>query len=171
MILLLGAIGWSLFAFGAIVHVMHFGRFKELMSLHFRHAASIALGVILLEATLAAAIPVAFAAGQTAVLTVACMLAGVLGAAFAAWVGRLLVTGSHLPCACSFSAEPASIWSLFRSLATLLVIAFAFADHAGAATNLATILAGGALGIAVFTLPDALAWPASSQRLREELAV
>ena len=35
MTLLVGAVGWSLFAFGALVHIWHYDRFGDLVSLHF----------------------------------------------------------------------------------------------------------------------------------------
>ena len=170
MTLLVGAVGWSLFAFGALVHIWHYDRFGDLVSLHFHRSRPLALGVVGAEALLALVIPVAFATGLSALLMAACVLAAALGAGFAAWVGRLVLSGSQLPCACSYSAEPASPWSLARSLATLLVLAFAFAPHSGAATDTATIAVGAALGVALFVVPDALAWPAASRRLREELA-
>lgn len=170
MILLLGAVGWSLFAFGALVHIWHHRRFRDLVSLHFRHSEQLALAVVVAEALLALVIPVAFGLGVDSLLLAACGLAAVLGGGFSIWVGRLVLSGSQLPCACSFSAEPASGWSFLRSLGTLLVLGFVFADHSGAATDLATIAAGTAIGSALFTLPDALAWPATSVALRKELS-
>ena len=169
MTLLVGATGWSLFAFAALVHIVHHRRFQNLVSLHIHHSRSVARGVILAETILAVVIPVAYGLGLTALLGAACILAALLGGGFALWVGRLVLSGSQLPCACSYSAEPASPASLARSLGTLAVVAFAFADHSGAATDLATIAVGAALGVACFTLPDALSWPASSRELHREL--
>jgi hypothetical protein len=169
MTLLVGATGWSLFAFAALVHLVHYRRFQNLVSLHLRHSRSVTLGVVLAEAILAIVIPIAYGLGLTALLVAACLLAALLGGGFALWVGRLVLSGSQLTCACSYSAEPAAPASLARSLGTLAVLAFAFADHSGVATDLATIAVGAAVGVACFTLPDALTWPASSRELRQEL--
>ena len=169
MTLLVGSVGWSLFAFGALTHIVHHRRFLNLISLHLRHARPVAFGVVLAESALAIIIPVAWATDMTALLAAACIAAALLGAAFAVWVGRLVLSGSQLPCACSYSSAPASPASLARSLGTLLVLAFAFAEHAGAATNLATVAVGAATGVAIFALPDAIAWPSASRELHQEL--
>lgn len=170
MTLLIGAVGWSLFAVGALVHLAHHRRFRDLVSLHFRYPGQVAAAIVIVEITIAILIPLAFAADLSILLTAASVAATLLGTAFAIWVARLLLGGSEMPCACSYSAEPASKLSLARSLATLPVLAFAFADHSGAAADTATITAAAALGIAIFTLPDALQWSTDSARLRQELS-
>ena len=170
MTLLLGAVGWSMFAFGAAFHIWHYGRFEDLISLHFRRARALSRGLVLAEALLAVVIPIAFGFGLSNLLLAASLLAALLGAGFTIWVGRLLATRSPLPCACSYSPQPASMWSLLRSAGTLLVLAFPLADYAGSTENLATIAVGAAIGLALFVLPDTLAWPAAARQMREELA-
>lgn len=168
---LLAAVGWGLLAFGAVTHVWHHRRLRELLAMHLDRERIPALALTTTEVALALAIPVALLA-EHGVLQWLAAFAVLLAAGFVAWVARLLLAGSQLPCACSFSAAPSSMWSLGRSAATLLVGLYLLVDGATPAsdetavgTRIATLLVGWAVAGAVFVLPDALAWPEASRAL------
>ena len=168
MIELLGSIGWGLLACGAITHVWHHGRLRELVAMHLDHERPVALAITAAELLLAIAIPL-LAIAESELLQAAALAATLLAVGFFVWIARLLATGSDLPCACSFSAAPTSIWSLLRAacvgLVVLLVLnagtneAFTRVDH------LATFVVGWAIAAAIFVLPEALGWPESSRAL------
>lgn len=167
MIELLAASGWGLFAFGAVTHTWHHRRLRELLAMHIDHERLPAAALTIIELVLAVAIPVAWFADSSllpALATTACVVA----LAFVAWIGRLLLTGSDLPCACSFSAAPTSWWSFARSVWVALVGLFVMAESVealSAATAAATLAVGAALAAAVFVAPEALSWPAASKAL------
>lgn len=171
MIELLAAIGWGLLAFGAVTHVWHHRRLRDLLAMHLDRERLPALALTAIEVGLAVALPAALVAEHGALRWFA-GFALVLGVGFVAWVARLLASGSQLPCACSFSAAPPSVWSLARSMATLSVGLYLIvdlttppADDTALGTRVATLLVGWAVAGAVFVLPDALAWPEASRAL------
>lgn len=159
MILLLSSIGWGLFAAGAITHAVHASRLSELLGLHFARAATLAPALIAVEAVIALGLPLAFFAELSAMVAAIAILAFVVAAAFTLWVTRLLLTDSDLPCACSFSSAPTSQWSVVRSAGCLFAALFPLATSVSAAQDIATLLTGGAIALAIFVLPDALSWP------------
>lgn len=163
MILLLGAIGWGLFVAGAGTHLMHRSRLEELLRSHVRAARPASMFVVAFESLLAIALPLTFFAGWVSArqgLAVAAVLAGV---GFTLWVSRLVVSKSSLPCACSFSSAPPTWWSVLRSAATMLAGLFVLngvaATDRALSNDVATLLTGAALGVALYVLPDALTWP------------
>lgn len=159
MILLLGSIGWGLFAAGAVTHLVHFSRLRELLALHFPAAEKLAPVLVAVEFAIAVALPLAFSLGWQTILVVFAIIAGVFALGFTVWVGQLLLQDSELPCACSFSSAPTSNWSLLRSAGCLLAVVLPIASWSGAAEVTATLMTGAALALALFVLPDALAWP------------
>jgi len=165
MIALIGSVGWGLLACGAVTHVWHRDRLRELLALHLDHERLPAAGLTTLEVILAAAIPASWLAGIDVLVALA-VLALALATVFVLWIGRLLLSGSTLPCACSFSAAPTSWWSFARAVAVMLVGLFAIAPPAdGIAIGLGTLTVGWALAAAGFVLPEALSWPESSRAL------
>ena len=168
MLELLGSIGWGLLACGAITHVWHHGRLRELVAMHVNQDRPLALAITGAEVVVALAIPI-LAIVESGALRVAASAAAVLALGFFVWIARLLATGSDLPCACSFSAAPTSLWSLLRALCVGLVILLAI--NVGNNTELttvdhvATFLVGWAIAAAIFVLPEALGWPAFSRAL------
>jgi len=164
--LLLGAIGWGLLAIGAITHVWHHRRLRELLAMHLDHERVPALVLTTVEVALAVLLPVAFVV-EAIPLAPIVLVAAALAVGFCTWILRLLITKSELPCACSFADTPTTMWSLGRAVAALSVIALVFADTDGAALTAATFGVGCALAGAIFVLPEALAWPAASSALLE----
>ena len=167
MTLVLGAFGWGLITVGAITHVWHHDRLRRLLALHLpfeRGAAGalagteVALGIGLFVAVLTEA----WWLGTLA----ACGL--LVGLGFTAWIARLLLTGSTLPCACSFSDAPTTAWSLVRAIAVTSVGLLGFVDDTLTGGE---VLAGFAVGLAaaaaLYVLPESLAWP---QATRAQLA-
>jgi len=163
MILLLSSIGWGLFAAGAITHAVHATRLSELLGLHFAGARRLAPVLIAVEALIAITLPIAYFADLGVLLALAAAVAFVVAAAFTAWVTRLLLTDSQLPCACSFSSAPTSQWSVIRSAGCLFAALFPLATSASTGIGIATLLTGGAVAVAVFVLPDAMSWPAHAK--------
>jgi hypothetical protein len=88
-----------------------------------------------------------------------------------AWIARLLLTGSDLPCACSFSQAPTSLWSFARSVCVGLVGLFGLVtfpdahDTAGLSERVAILVVGWAVAAAIFVLPEAITWPPASKAL------
>lgn len=167
---LLGAIGWGLLACGAASHVVHHRRFRELLALHVDRERIPALAIVAGELALVVAIPVALFTGAS-VLTPLAIAATVLGLGFVAWITRLLLQGSTLPCACSFSAAPTSRWSLARATCVLLVAGYVFtSSHADVSTQtVATLVVGLAVAAAIFVVPEAVGWPPASKALMQRV--
>lgn len=165
MIALLGSIGWGLLAFATITHLRDHRRFRSLLAMHLDHERIPAFGLTTAETVLAVALPVGFLTEQRW-LRWAAAAAVVLGLGFVGWIARLLLSGSSLPCACSFSRAPTTIWSLARAGLVLLVAAFGFADSDPDMTvDVATLATGLALAGALFVLPEAVAWPTASRAI------
>ena len=165
MIALLGSVGWGLLLCGALTHGWHHQRLRELLALHLDRERVPALALTLLEAVLAIAIPLAWLS-ETAILPALALIAFVLAGGFMIWIGRLLFSGSTLPCACSFSAAPTSWWSFARAGCVALVGLFAFAPApADLGTDVGTLVVGWSLAAAIFVLPEALGWPEASRAL------
>jgi hypothetical protein len=170
MIALAASIGWGLLACGAITHVWHHRRLRELLAMHLDHERVPALVLTAVEVVLAIALPVAALTGHSSIRLLAA-LAFLLAVGFMIWISRLLLTGSDLPCACSFSSGPTSWWSFGRSCCVGLVGLFAFANLTAAtpplttAEVLASLAVGWAVASAMFVLPEAIAWPATSRAL------
>lgn len=167
MIELLGSIGWGLLAFGSITHVWHHRRLRALLAMHLDHERTPAVLLIAVEVLLSIAIPVAFVFDHD-VLRWLSVGAGGLALGFVVWIARLLVTGSDLPCACSFSEAPTSPWSLARALCVTLVLLFAAVGGDSSATTseqIATLAVGWAVAGAIFVVPEALTWPSASRAL------
>lgn len=165
----LGWVGWALIAFGAVSHAWHQQRLRDLLSLHLDQSKLAAGALTALEVALAVALPLAYFAQSTPLLRIAAAVATLLAMGFVAWVARLLITSSELPCACSFSQAPTTFWSLGRAICVALVALLAVADEqtfaAAAAEQVAVLLAGAALGAAIFVLPESLSWPPASKAL------
>ncbi len=172
MIELLGGIGWGLLACGAITHVWHHERLRSLLAMHFDHERLPAIALTTVEAGLAVILPISLLTAHWSLPCIA-LAALVLGVGFMAWIARLLLTGSNLPCACSFSDAPTTIWSLARSVCVGLVGLYWFVDVAVVtdlgseawATRVATLAVGWAIGAAIFVLPEAVVWPSASRAL------
>jgi len=167
MIELLGSVGWGLLAIGAVTHVWHHERLRTLLALHLDKERVPAAALTVSEVALVVAIAWQLLTNGSA-LPFFAIAAGVLAAGFMVWIGRLLVTGSQLPCACSFSEAPTTIWSLARSVCVGLIALLAFSDTGGDAatsTLAATMAVGAALASAIFVTPEALTWPAASRAL------
>lgn len=174
MILLLGAVGWGLIAMGAITHLWHRGRLADLLAAHLNNEKPAAAALLGIEATLVATI--AFAVLTNAPwLPVVAVAGTVLGIGFSLWITRLLVTGSELPCACSFSAGPTTRWSLLRAVLVIPTALLAWPASSPAiwptitptiapAAEIVTALAAGlAVASAVYVLPESLGWPAPAR--------
>lgn len=172
MIELLGAIGWGLLACGAITHVWHHVRLRNLLAMHLDHERLPALVLTALEVMLAIGLPIALVTDHWSLRWLS-VLALALAVGFVGWITRLLLTGSELPCACSFSDAPTTIWSLARSCCVGLVGVYLFVDTAPAAdlamhataTRFATLAVGWAIGAAIFVAPEAVNWPPASKAL------
>jgi len=167
MIQLLAAVGWGLLACGATTHLWHQERLRELMAMHFDHERVPAAALTATEGLLAISIPVALLLNQTSLLRVLAVAGLVLAVGFATWIARLLVTGSDLPCACSFSSAPTSVWSLARACAVGLVAIFGIelSTTPTAPEHIATLAVGWAVASAIFVLPEAVSWPEPSRAL------
>lgn len=167
MIELLGAVGWGLLACGAITHVWHHRRLRQLIGMHLDHERVPAIGLTTLECMLAVALPITLLTDHDALRWVA-LGSLVLALGFVAWIARLLATGSELPCACSFSESPTTGWSLARSCCVALVGLYLLVDAdpaAASSTRVATLAVGWALGSAIFVTPEAISWPRASRAL------
>lgn len=168
MTLLLGSIGWGLIATGTLTHLWHHDRLRELLAMHVDADRPAAAALVTVEAALAIALPVGVFA-DASWLPVVAIAAAALGFGFTVWIARLLMTGSELPCACSFSQGPTSRWSLVR--AALIMTAVALVAAPGTELSSSDIVASLAVGLAiagaVFVVPEALSWPAP---LRAQLA-
>jgi len=167
---LLGSVGWGLLACGAVTHVWHHARLRSLLGRHFDHERLPALALAVVEVALVVGIVVAVRLDST-LLRVLALSATLLALVFMAWIARLLVTGSDLPCACSFSDAPTTWWSFGRSVCVGLVACFLLVDHqtyvaeVTASETVATLLVGWAVGAAIFVLPEAISWPQASRAL------
>lgn len=171
MIELLGGVGWGLLACGAITHVWHHRRLRQLIGMHLDRERVPALGLTAIECVLAVALPVALLADHDG-LRWAALASLVLALGFVAWIARLLATGSALPCACSFSDAPTTGWSLARACCVALVGLYLLVDVGPDAvatvetnTRVATLAVGWALGAAIFVAPEAISWPRASRAL------
>lgn len=164
MMLLIGAVGWGLLAIGSITHVWHHRRLRELLAMHFDHEAIPALSLTAAELSLAIGLPTAVLVDAVPVLpfvVAACALALV----FCAWITRLLVSNSTLPCACSFSAGPTTVWALGRAAAAVSVLALLEASASDLALTITTFVVGLAFACGIFVLPESTSWPAASRAL------
>jgi len=178
MTFVLAAVGWGLFGAGALTHGLHRDRLTDLLTLHVGDRANaLSLAVTIAEAAIAAAIVLGVLTGSHALVFVAAAAGAILGLGFSVWVARLWASDSSLPCACSFSSAPTSVWSMTRSALTVLIGLFLVSgplpDLDGAASTvagLAALLAGGAIGFALFVLPDAIAWPSYIGDMKERAA-
>ena len=169
MIELLGSIGWGLLACGSITHIWHHRRLQDLLAMHFDNERPFAFALTAVEVALTIALPIAFITNHQSLGWLA-LAASVLALGFMVWIARLLITGSDLPCACSFSDTPTTIWSFARSLCVGLVACFALVttaaiDGAGAAEQVATLAVGWGVAAAIFVLPEAVTWPTASKAL------
>lgn len=167
MILALATLGWGLFAAGAVSHTLHFGRLVELLSLHHRNPQWFARLLVGTELAIVGLTGLSLLAGVQSALVVSALCGALLGLAFTGWVLRLLLSGSTLPCACSFSAGPTTRWSVARAAGTMLVALLVLVPPTASQSEIITALVvGAAAGWAGFLLPDALSWPDESIRLR-----
>lgn len=174
MIELLGSIGWGLLACGSITHIWHHRQLRRLLAMHLDHERVPAAALTAVEAALTVAIAVAFLTEHSSLRWLA-LAAMALAAGFIVWIARLLLTESDLPCACSFSEAPTSVWSFARSLCVALVGCLALVNTglinspspAGSDTGerVAVLLVGWAAASAIFVMPEALTWPDASKAL------
>lgn len=164
MIVVLGAIGWGLIAVGALTHLWHHDRLRDLLGRHLDADRASAATLVFVEAVLTVVIAMGVIVDASWLAIVALAGAG-LGVGFVAWIARLLITGSELPCACSFSSAPTSRWSLARAIAVMAVGALAFADVGALATvdRFAALVVGLGAAAAIYVLPEALGWPEFSR--------
>jgi len=162
-----GTIGWGLIATGTIGHLLHPESLTESLRVHTRHAQASAKVLTLVEAALTAAIAVALLADWGALRVLSAAGGAALGAGFTIWVLRLWLSGSDLPCACSWSSAPTSRWSVLRAAAVMATALLLVPIDASPTVTATALLTGGAAGLALFLLPDALAWPEESIRLRD----
>lgn len=163
MTTLIGAVGWGLISVGALTHLWHHERLRELLAMHVSNARAAAAGLVAVEAVLATALAIGVIA-EGGWLPLTSLVGGGVGLAFTAWIARLLVTRSSLPCACSFSAAPTSGWSLLRAVAVMTTATLAFVDDGMAtAERVAALIAGLALAAALYVLPESLAWPKATR--------
>jgi len=163
--LAVGSIGWGLIGVGAASHLRHPGQLADLLRVHTRHADPASRTLIVVETALTVLVAVAVLGGFSTLLRITALGGAALGVGFTVWVLRL--SDSDLPCACSWSTAPTSAWSVARAAAVILIGLLAIAGDPGVALSAAALVAGAAMGVAAFLLPDALAWPDESVRLRE----
>jgi len=166
MILLLGSIGWGLFAAGALSHGTHLDRLETLLQSHTERSRAASRLLVATEISLAVAFPLAVLA-VPALLSVVAVVGFVLALGFTAWVLRLKLTGSALPCACSFASTPTTWASVGRAGATMSIGVAAFATPDVLGNDLATLVTGAAAALALYLLPDALAWPQFSTAMKQ----
>jgi len=166
MIELLASVGWGLITIGAITHTWHHRRLRHLLAMHINHERIPALLLTIVEIILAVGISTLWIT-NTAGLSVLALASTALAFGFVLWVARLLTSDSDLPCACSFSEAPTTVWSLARSLCVLLVVLFVFANQVGSelssAEAVANLCTGLAVAAGIFILPEAVSWPAASR--------
>lgn len=162
MTLLVGAIGWGLLVVGGVTHAWHFDRLRMLLARHLDHELPAAVSLVATELVLAAALALTVITATSLVVPVA-IIALVLGIGFASWIARLLLTGSALPCACSFSEGPTSVWSLVRAAAICLVGLCALALPEAVGDRLVALAVGLGVAAALFVLPEALSWPTAQR--------
>lgn len=162
MILLVGGIGWGLLTIGAITHIWHQTRLRELLVAHTDHERAAAAALTAVEVGLAISLPIALASRGVA-LAVLSVAATVVGLGFVAWIARLLASGSSLPCACSFSSGPTSRWSLARAGAIVATGALAFSDQHSSSVTITTLATALAVAAALFVVPEAMQWPAATR--------
>lgn len=165
--LALGTIGWGLVATGTLGHLRHPEQLTEALRVHTTHARIAGRLLIGAELVITVVVAAALIADSTPLLAIAALAGAVLGLGFTAWVLRLLLSNSDLPCACSFSSAPTSGWSVVRAGAVVSIGLLALGSTATTAETLAALVVGAAMGLALFLVPDALAWPDESMRLRE----
>ncbi len=158
--LLAGSIGWGLIAIGAITHVWHHERLRDLVGRHLDADRSAALALVVAEVTITAAVALGVLLDGSW-LPLAAIGGGLLAIGFVIWIARLLATGSELPCACSFSAAPTSVWSLARAMAVLSISLLWATDPASATVGdrVVALAVGLALAGAIYVLPESLGWP------------
>jgi hypothetical protein len=164
MTVVLGSIGWGLIAVGALTHTWHHDRLRDLLGRHLDADRAAAAILVFVEVLLTLSIAVGVIIDPSWLPTVA-VAGGVLGLGFVAWISRLLLTGSELPCACSFSSAPTSAWSLARAVAVLAVSVLAIADAGSLAVaeRIGALAVGLGAAAAIYVLPEALGWPEFSR--------
>lgn len=176
MMLVMAVTAWGTLATAAWAHSLSLDRFGDLLEMHFAHAGRglvMARVVVVVEAAIAlAAIGGYFA--PIRFLVIAAAVAGFgLGLAYVIWVARLVLADSGLPCACSFSSAPPTWWSVGRAAVICGFGAFSTAPpvaEVGTGPAVGLFVAGSALGAAIYTLPDAMAWPRPARALRRQVA-
>ena len=162
MTLLVGAIGWGLLVVGGVTHAWHFDRLRLLLARHLDHELPAAVALVATELVIAAVLALAVITATPLVVPVA-IVALLLGVGFAGWIARLLLTGSTLPCACSFSEAPTTVWSLVRAAAICLVGLCALALPETVGDRLVGLAVGLGVAATLFVLPEALSWPAAQR--------
>lgn len=162
MILLAVTIGWGLVAFSLIGHLWHHDRLRLLLSRHIDNDRGGAAALTALEIAVVIAVPVSLATGRYATpIAIAGLL---LAVGFGAWVLRLVLSDSTLPCACSYSDAPPSWWSVARAVLVGLIGLIVISEPAESSSlTVATFVVGAAVGAALFLLPDAMSWPTTSR--------
>lgn len=165
--LAVGTISWGLIGVGAAAHLRHPGHLADLLRVHTQHAAAAARVLTGVETAIAVAVVVGLIGGVSAALQTAAIAGAALGVGFTAWVLRLYLSDSDLPCACSWSTAPTSAWSVARAVAVVPVGLLVFVGEPGGAQAAASLVIGAAAGTIAFLVPEALAWPEESIRLRD----
>lgn len=168
MIELVGSIGWGLLVCGSITHVWHQARLRKLLAMHLDNDRLPAMVLTAVEVVLSIAVAVGFLSQHSSLRWFA-IAAALVAFGFMVWIARLLMTGSDLPCACSFSEAPTSVWSLARAMCVGLVGLFALlgtsTDTGTLTERIATLAVGWAVASAIFVLPEAISWPPASKAL------
>lgn len=164
MNLILGSIGWGLIAVGALTHVWHHDRLRDLLGRHLDADRPAAAALVSIEILVTVGVAVGILL-DAAWLPVIALAGTALALAFVAWIARLLATGSELPCACSFSAAPTSGWSLARALAVVTIIVLAIVDigSVDVADRMGALAVGLGAAASIYVLPEALGWPDVAQ--------
>lgn len=170
ILVLLGSIGWGLLACGAITHTWHHARLRSLLARHLDHERVPALALVSTEVALVIGLALALRTSD-AWLVVFAAASTIMAVGFMVWILRLLLTGSDLPCACSFSDAPTTWWSFARASSVVLVACFLLVDRSSylgdttLAETTATMLVGFAVAGALFVVPEAVHWPDTSRAL------
>lgn len=169
LIVTVALIGWGLITFGAVTHIWHYDNLRRLLAMHVAKPDAAAAMLVATETAVAMAIPVGMFGSSTFRVT-GSATGVVLGVAFTVWIARLLITGSDLPCACSFSDAPTTIWSLARAACVIasglpLLVSGAHIAALDAAETFTAHAVGLAVAGAIYTLPEAVSWPRASTAL------
>lgn len=170
MLALIAAVGLGAISAGIISHIRHPEPLRELLSRATRHSTALAICVILAETVLAlSALAALFSAPTSGWIGVVGWAGLVFGLAFTGWVSALFLTGSTLGCGCSFSDAALNKWSVLRSLsicslaALIAIPADPQIDISFSAGYIAQVLAGFALGVVLYVIPEAFSWPQAAK--------